>query len=73
MEVDKKYFFIYPKDKNGKRTGHTLCILMGVDKNNIPRAYYGIALCSEKDQFSYVEGRSRALARAEEAYSKKAS
>lgn len=67
----RDHFFIYPEDKNGKKTGHTICILLGVDKDGKPRAYYGISLCSEKDQFEYVTGRQLSLTRAIEAETKR--
>lgn len=69
----RNYFFIYTKDKHNKRTGHTICILMGLDKAGQSRAYYGMSLCSEQDQFSYKVGRELALQRALEAEAKKLS
>lgn len=62
--MTKNYFFIYPKDKNDKRTGHTICVLLDSDKEGNPKVYYGISLCSEKDQFSFDTGRTIALQRA---------
>ena len=69
--MQNNHFFIYPEDSKGNRTGHTICILLGVDKDNSPRVYYGVALCSNKDQFSYKEGRKLALERAEQAQEKR--
>lgn len=67
------HFFIYPEDKKGKRTGHTICVLLGLDRDGSSRVYYGIALCSNKDQFSYKEGRKLSLERAEIAQEKRLS
>jgi len=55
--------FVYPKDKNGKRTGHTVAVVLREGM-----MFYGEALCSEADQFCKKSGRDLALARAEERY-----
>ncbi len=65
------YFFIYPKDKKGKKSGHSICIMLDKDKDGQPRVYYGISLCSLQDQFTYETGRKLALDRATEAKNKK--
>lgn len=49
----------YPVDKNGRKTGHTICIVVKYNK-----AFVGTSLCSEKDQFCYAIGRHEALCRA---------
>lgn len=67
MANPKEYYFIYPENKNGKRTGHTICVLNGQDPlTKEPRSFYGIALCSEEDHFEYAEGRKLSLDRAKE-------
>lgn len=53
------HFFIYPKDKNGKPTGHTICIYQRDGKN-----FIGEAICSESDTFNKQKGRELALERA---------
>src|SRR5216684_3179493 len=53
------YFFIYPKDKNGKPTGHTICIYQRDGKN-----FIGEAICSEQDVFNKEKGRKLSLDRA---------
>lgn len=63
--MDRTYHFIYPVDKNGDRTGHSICVLIGNDpKTKAPRAYHGISLCSPEDQFEYKKGKELALDRA---------
>lgn len=62
--MTEKYFFIYPEDKNGKRTGHTICILVDSVCGET-KVFHGISLCSPKDQFEYTKGREKALKRAE--------
>lgn len=61
----KDHFFIYPKDKSGKVTGHTICIALRDGE-----MYEGVTLCSEEDNFSRKIGRQIALARALDAYEK---
>lgn len=56
-------FFIYPRDKNNKRTGHCIAIILREGS-----MFEGTALCSSTDQFSKKEGRLIAFQRAEEAY-----
>jgi len=63
----REHYFIYPKDKRNNKTKQTICILMGVDCNGRPRAYYGITSCSNEDQFCYEIGRTLAYNRAIEA------
>lgn len=62
--MTEKHFFIYPEDKRGEKTGHTICILVDSVCGET-KAFYGIALCSEEDQFQYSIGREKALKRAE--------
>lgn len=57
------HYFIYPRNKNGKRTGHCICIIL---REGL--MFHGTSLCSEKDQFSKKEGRLIAFDRAVEAY-----
>lgn len=54
------HYFIYPRDKAGKRTGQTICILLHEGK-----MFHGISTCSEEDQFCKKTGREVALQRAE--------
>lgn len=63
--MNRSHYYIYPRDKRGVRTGHTICVLLKDGK-----IFHGTALCSIKDQFSRAEGRKRALERAEETYSR---
>lgn len=59
----RELFYIYPRDKRGKRTGHTICIIQKEGK-----MFHGVTLCSPNDNFSKAEGRKRAQERALEAY-----
>lgn len=61
----RETIFIYPKTKNGERTGHTIAVVIREGM-----MFYGEALCSKEDQFSRKEGRELALVRAEERYKK---
>lgn len=61
----KDHFFIYPKDKTGKVTGHTICIALRDGE-----MYEGVTLCSPEDNFNRKIGRQIALSRALEAYEK---
>lgn len=66
------HYFIYPEDSKGNKTGHTICILLDKDpKTGDPRAYYGIAVCSNRDQFSFDTGRKLSYSRAVEALQKR--
>jgi hypothetical protein len=56
-------YYHYPKDKNGKYTGHTLCMLL---KDGL--IYHGEALCASEDHFTKSIGRKLAYERAIEAY-----
>ena len=53
------HFFIYPKTKDKKHTGHTLCILLKEGK-----MYHGESLCSANDCFSKAIGRQISYERA---------
>lgn len=55
--------FVYPQDKNGKRIGNTLAIILREGM-----MFFGEAVCSEGDQFSKKVGRELALQRAEQRY-----
>jgi len=59
------HYFIYPRNKNGERTGHTICVLIRNGK-----VFHGTSLCSENDQFELKTGREISKARAEEAYNR---
>lgn len=59
LMIKPDHFFIYPKDKNGKPTGHTICIYQRDGKN-----FIGEAICSEADTFNKQKGRELALSRA---------
>jgi hypothetical protein len=59
-QTDK--FFIYPKDKDGNHTGHTICV---ISVNG--RMYQGIALCNKNDQFSKKIGQELSEERARDA------
>ena len=61
--MTRDHYYIYPTDKNGNRTGHTICVLLKDGK-----IFHGMALCSEEDQFEFKVGREKAKTRAEEAY-----
>lgn len=59
------YYFIYPRDKNGLRTGQTIAVLV-----HEGRMFHGIATCSKEDTFSKATGRELALYRAKLALDK---
>ena len=59
------HFYIYPKDKNGKHTGHTICVILREG-----RMFHGECLCSLNDQFNKETGRKLSLERAEAEYFK---
>lgn len=57
----KSHYFIYPRNKEGKRTGQTLCVLM-----HDGRIFHGMSTCSNDDQFCKTTGRNLALTRAQQ-------
>jgi len=57
------HYFIYPRNKNGQRTGHTICVLIRGGK-----VFHGTSLCSQHDQFELKKGRELSKQRAEEAF-----
>jgi len=59
----KECIFIYPEDKTGKRTGHTICVIYRNGK-----MYFGESLCADTDQFCKQTGRELAFQRALFAY-----
>lgn len=61
--MTREQYFIYPRDKSGKRTGHTICVLIKDGK-----IFHGTALCSGTDQFSRKVGRELATERALQAF-----
>lgn len=61
--MTREQYFIYPRDINGKRTGHTICVLIKDGK-----IFHGTALCSDTDQFSRKVGRELATERALRAF-----
>lgn len=63
MNRRSESFFVYPKDKNGQRTGHCIAIILREGM-----MFEGTALCAKTEQFSKKLGRAIALSRAQEAY-----
>jgi hypothetical protein len=63
--MNRNNFFIYPKDKDGKKIGN--CIYVTQKPEGI---FFGEAILSKKDQFVYKIGRQLAMERAEESYQK---
>jgi hypothetical protein len=63
--MTRTHYFIYPRDKKGQRTGHTICVIMRDGK-----IFHGSALCSDGDQFEFKRGRQLAMERALEVYSR---
>lgn len=63
--MTREHYFIYPRNKEGKRTGHTICVLLKEGK-----IFHGTALCSKEDQFAFSKGRELAMERALAAYDK---
>lgn len=61
----KDHYFVYIYDKNGKRTGHTICLLLRDGK-----MFHGESLCANTDQFNKKIGRQIAFNRAMEAFNK---
>lgn len=57
------HYFIYPRDKRGERTGHTICVILR-DGN----MFHGETLCSDGDQFSKKQGRLLSFDRAVASY-----
>jgi len=56
---NRQCYFIYPRDKNGKLTGHSICVMMHDGK-----VFHGTSLCSPKDNFNKTTGRDLAYKRA---------
>lgn len=54
------HYYVYIKDKNGKRTGQTLCLMAHDGK-----VFHGMSTCSKEDQFNKDTGRKIALIRAQ--------
>lgn len=63
--MNRSHYYIYPKDKHGNKTGHTICVLIKDGK-----IFHGMSLCSAEDQFAYTKGRELSLVRAEEAFTR---
>ncbi len=63
--MSRAHYFIYPRNKQGKRTGHTICVLT---KDGM--IFHGTALCSDGDQFEFKKGRELSMERALQAYEK---
>ncbi len=61
--MTREHYYIYTRNKHGKLTGHTICVLLKEGK-----IFHGVANCSETDQFSKKTGRKLALQRAEDCY-----
>jgi hypothetical protein len=58
-------YYVYPEDRNEKKTGHCICIIVRDGS-----AFHGIALCSPEDQFNKKEGRILAYTRAIDSYNR---
>lgn len=56
---NRQCYFIYPRDKNGELTGHSICVMMHKGK-----IFHGQALCSPNDNFNKSLGRKLAHDRA---------
>lgn len=54
------HYYIYPRTKDNKRTGQTLCVLLHDGK-----IFHGMSTCSKDDQFCKDTGRKIALIRAQ--------
>ena len=61
--VNKEDYYIYVKDKNGKRTGTVICI---IEREGLQ--FHGEAICSEQDQFCRKTGKTISKGRAEARY-----
>ncbi len=61
--MTRDHYYIYTRDKHGKLTGHTICVMM-IDG----KIFHGTAVCSEDDHFEYKKGRETSLARCQAAY-----
>lgn len=56
---NRQCYFIYPRDKRGKLTGHYICVMVHEGK-----IFHGMALCSVNDSFNKETGRKLAHERA---------
>lgn len=56
---NRQCYFIYPRDKNGNLTGHSICVMMHNGK-----VFHGQSLCSPNDNFNKTTGRNLAYQRA---------
>jgi len=64
--VDRsKEFYIYPRNIDGSKTGHTICVILRDGE-----MFSGTALCSPDDNFNYKIGKELAKDRALNSYSK---
>lgn len=63
--MTREHYYIYPRDKRGNKTGHTICVIQKDGK-----IFHGIANCSQGDQFEYEKGRKISLERALACYEK---
>lgn len=61
--MNSEFTFVYPKDKDGKRSGYTIAVLV---KNK--KIFTGVALCSTNDHFCKKTGQTIATERAGQAY-----
>lgn len=59
------HFFIYPKDKKGKRLGNTICVILRDGS-----MFQGEAICSPEDQFNRKTGRMLSFQRALDEYTR---
>lgn len=49
------HYFIYPRDKEGKVTGQTICVMLHDGK-----IFHGMSTCSKEDQYCKKTGRELA-------------
>ena len=65
MTNRKDHYFIYLKDKNGNRTGHTICVII---RDNM--IFHGITICSASEQFNKKVARQLSFERALQQYNR---
>ncbi len=64
MQVETEAYH-YTKDKHGRRTGNTVCVLLREG-----RIFFGEAICSSEDQFARYKGREVAKRKAQDSYAR---
>jgi hypothetical protein len=65
MNRQEEFYYIHPKDKDGKYYGITICVLV---RDGV--IFHGQATCSKEEQFNKKIGRELSHQRAEDAYQK---